>query len=184
MNDSETSRPFGKPKKRIISAPINSLAKRVLLIVFDFDGVFTDNRVLVFQDGFEAVFCSRADGLGLEMLRNLGVQLMVLSKEKNPVVSARCKKLKLPCIQGCDNKAKVLAREADKLGISLKNVAFMGNDINDIECMKAVGLPACVSDSYPEVLDVSLYVSKKKGGHGAVREFCDFIANVKTGRIL
>ncbi len=161
---------------------VSTLAKQVQMIVFDFDGVFTDNRVLVLQDGSEGVFCTRADGFGLEAVRNLGIHLMVLSKEKNPVVSARCRKLKLPCIQGIDNKSEVLIQEAGKLGIPLENVAYMGNDINDLECLRLIGLPACVSDSFPDVIDASLYVAKAKGGQGAVREFCDYIVKAKTGQ--
>ena len=74
--------------------------RQVTLVVFDFDGVFTDNRVLVDQDGKEAVFCSRADGLGLQALRRLGVGSLVLSTEINPVVSARAAKLGIECVQG------------------------------------------------------------------------------------
>ena len=158
------------------------LARQVEMIVFDFDGVFTDNRVLVLEDGTEGVFCSRSDGFGLEAARRLGVKLLVLSKEKNPVVSARCKKLDLPCIQGCDHKRDMLTEEAGRLGIPLENIAYMGNDINDIECLKIVGLPVCVADAYPSVKSVSLYVTESKGGHGAVREFCDFIVEVKEGK--
>jgi YrbI family 3-deoxy-D-manno-octulosonate 8-phosphate phosphatase len=156
------------------------MARQIQLIFFDFDGVFTDNRVLVLQDGTEGVICSRADGLGIEALKLLGVKLIVLSKEKNPVVSKRCKKLNIPCIQGCDNKAEILNQEAKKLGISLKEIAYMGNDINDLECLKMVGLPACVIDSHQDITAVSLYVTQAKGGHGAVREFCDYIVKVKT----
>jgi 3-deoxy-D-manno-octulosonate 8-phosphate phosphatase (KDO 8-P phosphatase) len=163
---------------------LQQIAGQVKLIVFDFDGVFTDNRVLALQDGSEGVFCSRADGLGLETVRNLGINLLVVSQERNPVVSARCKKLKLHCIQGCDNKSDVLKQEVDKLGISMNDVAYMGNDINDLECMRIVGLPACVSDSFPEVAKASLYQSKAKGGYGAVREFCDYISKAKIGKIM
>lgn len=158
---------------------LETLAKELRLIVFDFDGVFTDNRVLVLQDGTEGVFCSRADGFGLEAARKAGINLMILSKEKNPVVSARSRKLNLPCIQGCDNKSEVLIREANKIGILLEHVAYMGNDINDIECLKIVGLPVCVADSHPDVISASLYITKARGGYGAVREFCDYIVDVK-----
>lgn len=164
--------------KRLISR----LAKQIQMIVFDFDGVFTDNRVLVSQDGTEGVFCSRADGFGIEAVRRLGIKFFVLSKEKNPVVSARCKKLNIPCIQGCDNKSEALKNEADKLGVPLKNVAYMGNDINDLECLEIVGFPVCVADAYPKVKKVALHITKSPGGHGAVREFCNYIADVKTGK--
>ncbi len=166
-----------KKKEEILKA----VAQRIKMIIFDFDGVFTDNRVLVLQDGSEGVFCCRADGLGVEAIRRQGISLMVLSKEKNPVVTARCQKLNIFCTQGCDNKSEVLKQEASKLGIFLKDVAYMGNDINDLECLKIVGLPACVLDSHPDVVAVSLYVTQTKGGYGAVREFCDYIVKVKTG---
>lgn len=161
---------------------MHTLAEKVRLIVFDFDGVFTDNRVLVLQNGKEGVFCNRGDGIGLEVVKSLDVHLLVLSKEKNPVVGARCKKLGLPYIQGCDNKAKILRHEAGRLHIPLGNIAYMGNDINDLECLNIVGFPVCVADAHPSVLAVSVYVTHAMGGQGAVREFCDYIGAVKTGK--
>lgn len=172
--------------KRLVESKIffpSDLAKKIQLIVFDFDGVFTDNRVLVLQDGTEGVFCSRADGFGLDVVRAADVKVMVLSKEQNFVVGARCKKLKLPCIQGCDNKAEVLTAEAEKMGIPLRNIAYMGNDINDLECLEIVGFPVCVADAFPSVKKVSRYITSKLGGHGAVREFCDLVAEVKKNKI-
>ena len=156
------------------------IAKQIQMVVFDFDGVFTDNRVLVMQDGTEGVFCSRADGFGLAALRSAGVQSLVISKEVNPVVGERCKKLRIPCIQGCDNKQEVLTREIRQLGISLERVAYVGNDVNDIECLEIVGLPVCVADAWPPVKEFSKIVTKAKGGYGAVREFCDFIVDIKN----
>ena len=105
-----------------LEADLKTLVKKIQLIVFDFDGVFTDNRVIVLQDGTEGVFCSRADGIGLESVRKACIKMMVLSKEKNPVVKARCKKLNIFSIQGCDNKSEVLMQEADKLKIPLNNL--------------------------------------------------------------
>ena len=158
---------------------ITKIAAGIRMIVFDFDGVFTDNRVLVLQDGTEGVLCSRADGFGLSAIREMGIEMFVLSKEKNPVVGARCRKLDIRCIQGQDHKVETLRKEAARLGVPLENVAFMGNDINDLECMRIVGLPVCVADAYPEVKKISLLVTKARGGHGAVREFCDYIAEIK-----
>jgi len=162
-----------------MSIKLEKVVRELKMIVFDFDGVFTDNRVLVMQDGSEGVYCNRADGIGLEAVRRLGVRLMVISKERNPVVGKRCEKLQLPCVQGCDGKADVLRQETERLGISLQHVAFLGNDINDLECLEIVGLPACVADSFSEVIENSLFITNKKGGEGAVREFCDFVAGIK-----
>lgn len=157
---------------------LEEIVRRLRLVVFDFDGVFTDNRVLVLEDGTEAVMCSRADGLGLDRLRKFGLDLLVLSKEQNPVVAARCKKLRLACIQGCDEKAERLQQEFNNRGITQNEVAYVGNDINDVECMELVGLPISVSDGYPEVKQVAAWVGKVPGGQGAVREVCDWMANI------
>ena len=96
----------------------------VTFVVFDFDGVFTDNRVLVMEDGREAVFCSRADGLGLQALVRSGVGCLVLSTETNPVVSARAAKLGLECVQGLgDTKWEALQRILTERGINPGRVA-------------------------------------------------------------
>jgi len=145
----------------------------IKLLVLDFDGVLTDNRVIVTEDGKEAVMCSRGDGLGLERLRAKGVEVIVISKEKNPVVVARCRKLGIVCIQGCDEKlASLLALTASR-NLSSADVAYVGNDVNDLECLSWVGLPIAVADAVPEVLAVAKWVTTKSGGHGAVREVCD-----------
>jgi YrbI family 3-deoxy-D-manno-octulosonate 8-phosphate phosphatase len=162
-----------------IGKKVKEVIRRLRLIVFDFDGVFTDNMVYVFQDGREAVRCSRGDGMGLRKLKAAGIEALVLSMEKNPVVSARCKKLKITCIQGCENKAARLKELARKKKVDLTQVAFMGNDINDLECLKIVGLPIIVKDAHPDVRSAAVYTTGLPGGQGAVREVCDMIAAIK-----
>lgn len=152
------------------------------LVVFDFDGVMTDNRVLVREDGTEAVFCSRGDGMGLEMLRQRGVRMLVLSKEINPVVNARCAKLKLPCVQGIDDKRTYLGQYLRDHGIDAASVAYVGNDINDLPCLALVGFPVVVEDAHPDVVGAARLVLSRAGGRGAVREFCDrLIAHLDKG---
>jgi N-acylneuraminate cytidylyltransferase len=152
-----------------------ALLRHVRLLVFDFDGVMTDNRVVVFEDGREAVLCNRSDGLGLERLRASGLPMAVISKEVNPVVAARCRKLKLPCEQGINDKLAVLQRLAAERGVALTETAFVGNDLNDLACLTAVGVPIAPADAYPEVLRVCSIVTAAPGGAGAVREICDGI---------
>ncbi len=147
------------------------------LFVLDFDGVLTDNRVLVGQDGQESVLCHRGDGLGIEKLRGAGVAVVVLSKERNPVVAARCKKLGIECLQGEDDKLPTLQALARRKGLEAAQVAYVGNDVNDLECLSWVGTPIAVADSEPEVLRVADWVTTKIGGHGAVREVCDASAS-------
>ena len=161
-------------KRKITQKKLYRLAASVKMVVFDFDGVFTDNRVWVFEDGREATCCFRSDGLGIERLKTVPhLKLLVLSKEENPVVAVRCRKLKIECIQRCDNKLSVLKKEATRRGIEMVDVCYVGNDINDVECLQAVGLSVCVGDAYPEAKLVSKLVLKKNGGRGAVRELCD-----------
>src|SRR5687768_1131822 len=103
------------------------LAQRIAavrLIAFDFDGVFTDNSVYVFQDGTEAVKCDRSDGIGLRKLEALEILPIIISTEPNPVVTVRSTKLRIRCIQGCTDKRAALDSVAEELGISLSQVAF------------------------------------------------------------
>lgn len=160
---------------RLADGRLRELAQLVQVVVFDFDGVFTDNAVYVASDGTEMVRCSRADGLGLRKLEALGKSPMILSTEVNPVVGVRARKLKIPCTQGCDDKLAALRTIAAERGVGLEAFAFVGNDVNDAECLANVGLPIVVADAHPDVLELGLYRTRTLGGHGAVREVCDLL---------
>jgi YrbI family 3-deoxy-D-manno-octulosonate 8-phosphate phosphatase len=147
----------------------------IKLLALDFDGVMTDNRVLVDQEGREAVLCHRGDGLGIGMLKKAGIEVVVISMEPNPVVSARCRKLKIDCIQKCEEKLRALQQVATARGLKPKDMAFVGNDINDLECLRWVGLPIAVADAEPEVRKAAAYVTRRPGGCGAVREVAEKI---------
>jgi 3-deoxy-D-manno-octulosonate 8-phosphate phosphatase (KDO 8-P phosphatase) len=158
-----------------------SLAKiirNIRLLAFDFDGVFTDNSVFVFEDGREAVRCMRSDGLGIGKLKTLGLSVVVVSTEVNPVVQARSRKLAIKCINGCTDKLAVLNELAAEEGISLDQIAFVGNDVNDLPCLTSVGLPIVVKDAHADVVPYALYQTEVAGGHGAVREVCDLFEKV------
>lgn len=159
-----------RPDRRILTSA--DLAE-VQLVVFDFDGVFTDNRVWVSQDGTEAVAANRSDGLGLETLRRSGIGTLVLSKERNPVVAARCRKLGIECLQGQDDKLPQLQRLAAERGLDRTQVAYVGNDVNDLECLAWAGVGIGVADSVLEVRASVDRLTAARGGHGAVREVCD-----------
>lgn len=152
--------------------------RAVKLLVFDFDGVFTDNLVFVFEDGREAVRCSRADGLGLAKLRRRGMPMCIVSTEVNPVVGARAKKLQLRCVQGCADKAAALDSLLAEAGCTDAQLAYIGNDINDLPCLARAGLPIVVADAHADVLAHALYRTSARGGHGAVREVCDLFDSV------
>lgn len=145
------------------------------LVVFDFDGVLTDNRVWTDQDGREMVASNRSDSLGLELMRRTGIQAMVISKEVNPVVAARCRKLNLECVHGVDQKAVLLSKVLQERRINPQNVIFVGNDLNDLPCFPVVGCAVAVADALPDVLAAADVVLSRSGGHGAVRELCDLL---------
>ena len=152
------------------------MIRRIRLVAFDFDGVFTDNSVYVTEEGRESVRCWRGDGLGLRELTRLGIATVIVSTETNAVVQHRSKKLAVRCFSGCENKLAILRGVADEMGISLSAVAFVGNDINDLDCLQAVGLPMIVFDAHPSVQKAALYRTATPGGYGAVREVCDLFA--------
>jgi YrbI family 3-deoxy-D-manno-octulosonate 8-phosphate phosphatase len=154
---------------------------KIKLLLLDFDGTLTDNKVYTSQDGTELVKCDRGDGLGLEMLRKkTDVEIMIISKEKNPVVNARAKKLNIPVIQGTDKKIKEYEKEVKKRKLKDEQVCFVGNDINDIECIQKAGMGIAVADAYEPAKKVADYITLKNGGHGAVREVCDLIIKSKS----
>jgi len=160
------------------AASLAQIIRNIRLVAFDFDGVFTDNTVYVFEDGREAVRCTRSDGIGLSKLRAHGVATVIISTEPNPVVSARSKKLNIECIQNCQDKLHALDQVVRRMGLDFEQVAFVGNDINDLPCLTTVALPIVVSDAHPDVVSIAYYQTKLAGGHGAVREVCDLFDGV------
>ena len=148
---------------------------RVRLLVLDFDGVLTDNTVTVDGQGIESVTCWRGDGIGTAALQSAGVPVVVLSKERDRVVQVRCDKLGLECHQGVDDKGPALAALLAARGIDPSDVAYVGNDVNDLDPLRMVGLPIVVADAHVSVLGAADYVTSALGGRGAVREVCDRI---------
>lgn len=166
------------------SPPAGPELAAIRLLVLDFDGVMTDNRVLVAQDGTEAVLCHRGDGWGIARLKERGVTIVVISTEVNRVVEARCRKLGLDFVQACDDKLSELKRLAGRLGLGPGQVAYVGNDVNDLECLGWVGMPIIVADAMPEVRGVARLVTSRPGGYGAVREVADWLIAAHGGATL
>lgn len=157
--------------------------RRVRVVGFDFDGVFTDNAVYVFQDGREAVRCSRSDGLGLRRLESVGITPLIVSTETNPVVTERSRKLHVRCVQGCADKLEALTALLQELAVDFESAAYVGNDVNDLACLRRVMLPIAVADAWPALTEVARYRTRRNGGEGAVREVCDLIADVRGAEI-
>lgn len=145
------------------------------LIVYDFDGVMTDNRVLVLQDGTEAVFANRADGLGVNLIRGMGIPQLILSTETNPVVQVRATKLGIEAINGCADKCDALTQYCTRHGMDMSRVVYIGNDTNDLEVMEAVGYPVSPADAHESVKAIACIVTRARGGEGVVKEFAEML---------
>ena len=153
-------------------------------LVFDFDGVLTNNLVHLDQDGKEWVSCSRGDGLAFDVLRKLNKPTYILSTEKNPVVSARAKKLKVPVLQGVGNKAIAVDELAKQEGHGLSRIFYVGNDLNDYRAMLKCGYSACPSDSHPVIKNIAARTLSTKGGDGVVRELLEVVLQLDFIEIL
>ena len=149
----------------------------VALIVYDFDGVLTDNRVHVREDGMESVTCNRGDGWGIGMIRELGIEQLILSTEENPVVMARAAKLNLECVHDSRDKADSLRRLAEARSVDMKNVLYVGNDLNDLEAMFLCGYKVAPGDAHPAILAEADLVTSSWGGEGVIRELADILAD-------
>lgn len=160
--------------------PRRPYPKQVKLLVMDFDGVITDNRVWTDETGKEAVMANRSDGLGLEHLQKSGVDIFVISMESNPTVARRCEKLGIGYKKGIENKAAALKELLAERQISAEHTLFLGNDTNDLQCLPLVGCFVAVADSHPEVLRQADQQLSLPGGYGAVRELCDLIITINS----
>lgn len=147
----------------------------VAAVATDFDGVHTDDQVQVDQHGVESVRVSRSDGLGISMLCQAGVGFVIVSKERNPVVAARAAKLGVDVLQGIDDKVGALSAWLECQGLTAREVAFVGNDLNDLPVMAMVGWPIAVADAHPLVRRAARLVLTRNGGAGAVREVCELV---------
>jgi len=152
--------------------------------IFDFDGVLTNNLVLIDQDGRELVSCNRSDGLAFDVLRKLKKPTYIVSTEKNLVVSARAKKLNIPLFQGVSDKTKTIQTLVDEYGYSASRILYVGNDLNDFKVMKNCGYTVCPADSHPAIQELSDIVLNTSGGGGVVRELLEDILELNFIEIL
>jgi YrbI family 3-deoxy-D-manno-octulosonate 8-phosphate phosphatase len=164
-----------KPKEKLAG---------IRLLALDFDGIFTDNRVFIDDAGREMVVCDRGDSLGLKMLRERRpeIRIFVISKETSGVVKARCDKLKIPALTGIDDKPAALKELMATEGVAPGETAFMGNDLNDVECIRMAGIGIAPADGVGEARKAADLVTRHKGGLGAIREVTDIILGIDPGR--
>ena len=158
--------------------------KNIDVFVFDFDGVLTNNMVHLDENGKEFVSCSRGDGLAFDVLRKLKKPAYILSTEKNTVVSARAKKLRISALQGVENKLIGIQEIIEKESCNIENVFYVGNDLNDFNVMKISGYSACPVDSHIKIKEISNIVLNTRGGEGVVRELLEEVLNLDFIKIL
>jgi len=147
------------------------------LIVYDFDGVLTDNRVWVNQDGVESVRCNRSDGWWIQQISQMGIEQIILSTEKNPVVSQRARKLKIESVQGVPDKRLALEEICRERGITPNEIIYVGNEMNDFGCFQIAGHTFAPQDSHPQILSLAKHPIPVDGGEGIVRFIYDWLQN-------
>ncbi len=160
----------------------NRKLSNVVMLAMDFDGVHTDGFVYVDEDGKEMVRCSRRDGLGLAMLQRAGLKLYVISKEENQVVAARCRKLKITCVQAVhsgEGKKTILERIIAENNFVPAEVAYIGDDLNDKEAMEYAGISIAVADAHPEIMSCADIILTRRGGDHALRELSEMLLTAK-----
>ena len=170
---------------------------KIHTLIFDFDGVFTDNKVFINQEGLESVQCSRADSLGLDILKrfikknNWPLDFFILSTESNPVVLSRAKKLKIHCEYGIKNKLdfikKYLETKFPESVYKKEGIIYLGNDLNDLKVMEYVGTSVAPIDAHDLIKNKADIVLDSKGGHGFVRDFIEILIsrnNIEKNELL
>lgn len=152
----------------------------IKMFVTDCDGCLTDGGMYYSDDGEESKKFNTKDGMGLSLLQRNGIIVAIITGESSSIVENRAKKLNISeCHMGIKDKLSVLKSMCERYGISLSEVAYLGDDINDLECIKSVGLGCCVGNAHESVIQASRFITKLKGGDGAVREVGDFILSIQ-----
>jgi YrbI family 3-deoxy-D-manno-octulosonate 8-phosphate phosphatase len=157
---------------------ITILGYPISLFLYDFDGIMTDNKVIVGEDGQESVVCNRSDGLAISIVRQWGVPQAIISTETNKVVIARATKLKIPVLHGIADKKETVLTYCRELNINPQETLYIGNDLNDREAMLSVGYPVCPKDAYKEIQEIAKLILPVGGGSGVIRELLNFL-NIK-----
>ena len=153
-------------------------------IVLDFDGVLTNNRVYLDENGLESVVCNRSDGLAIESIKKLNINIMIISSEKNKVVKARAKKLNIKCFIGVADKKAKLEEMQNNGYINLLTTLYVGNDINDFHAMKICKYSCCPRDSHPMIVNIASFKLKTCGGDGVVREIVEKYLKIDILKVL
>ena len=161
-------------------ANADARAKNIRLVCFDVDGTLTDGHLHFDENGGETKSFHVHDGQGLRLLEDCGIRVALITARHSRIVQARGRDLRLQHVfDGVSDKLAVVRQLCVAEGITLDEVAYMGDDYPDLACLQTVGLPACPADALPPIQASVLWTSQFNGGHGAAREFCDFILSIQ-----
>lgn len=164
-------------------AELKRRAARIRLVVTDCDGVLTDGRVYYSARGEELLCFSRRDGMGMELLARQGIRTAILTREQSDIVAARARKLRLEFLfAGVQDKRAFLPELLARTGVAEDEVAYVGDDVNDVELLRAIaetGLTGAPQDGVTEAKALAHVVTKAGGGFGAFRDFADFIVDLR-----
>ena len=173
-----------KTAKRSPGHPSRAILQQIRLFATDVDGVLTDAGMYYSESGDEWKKFNTRDGMGIKLLQKAGLITAIVTQERTRLVARRAEKLAIPELhQGVMDKLSVIRDMATRHGISLRQIAYIGDDVNDIEALKAVGLSAAPADGLPQVLKVVDYVCRQKGGEGAVRELVEMLLEAQQPRL-
>ena len=159
------------------------LLSQIRLFATDVDGVLTDAGMYYAESGDEWKKFNTRDGMGIKLLQRAGIITAIVTQERTKLVARRAEKLTIPELhQGVMDKLTVIREMAARHGLSLKQVAYIGDDVNDLEALKAVGFSASPADGLPDIVVAVDYVCQKKGGEGAVREIIEMILDAQGSK--
>ncbi len=159
---------------------LSAKAKDVRLFVMDVDGVLTDGKIIYTSSGEEIKFFNVKDGLGIKLLKNVGIKTAIITSRNSSIVEKRAKELGIDFIfQGEKNKIKALENLKKKMNIKNENILYIGDDLVDLPVLKVVGFPVCVPSSPKVIKEICIYITQKDGGEGAVRETVDMILELR-----
>ncbi len=164
----------------MISLPDDSTLARIRLVAFDVDGVFTDGRFYLSNDGVESKSFSTQDGFGIRQVLDAGIEVAVISGRRSAAVQQRMDELGVRhVIQGCSDKIAALDTLTKELGISDAECIYVGDDVPDLPLLAKAGISVAVANAVAEVRDHSDYTTQASGGFGAVREVCDSLLRAR-----
>lgn len=174
--------PQRRPRPRSVVIPL-SVLRGIKLFATDVDGVLTDAGMYYSESGDEWKKFNTRDGMGIKLLQRAGIITAIVTQERTKLVARRAEKLAIPELhQGVMDKLSLVREMAARHGLTLSQVAYIGDDINDLETLKAVGFSASPADGLPDILAAVDYVCQKKGGEGAVREIIEMILGAQQHR--